>query len=180
MHETAVIAVILGEYGRQRDLAQRYLAHAVIDQARDLQAEHEAGCEHDRSCIDELMAARDAVLHRFGDDIKYEYGWARPLFPELRARERISFTRLELLAATGLDRLGYRTASHHVHSSAWTLALNRFERSEQEFRLTGPTNIELVEPAAYSLEAATMTRGQSGTAYRTTCLSLCTWRARKQ
>ncbi len=157
LHETAVVAAILGEYGRERGLAERYLAHAVIDQARDVQAEINSGIEHDSAFLAEVMAARDEVLLRFGAEFKYEYGWARPLFPELRVRDRISYTRLELLAATGLDRLGYRTASHHVHSSARTLALNRFERAGRQFRLTGPTNIDFVEPAAYALEAATMT-----------------------
>ncbi len=60
-------------------------------------------------------------------------------------------------ADTGLDRTDYRHASHHVHASAWTLSLNRLERGGQDYRLTGPTNLGLAEPATVAMTAAVMT-----------------------
>jgi hypothetical protein len=44
-------------------------------------------------------------------------------------------------------------ANHHVHASAHTLNLNRMRRAGTEFRLTGPTNYGLGDPAALAMRA---------------------------
>jgi hypothetical protein len=79
------------------------------------------------------------------------------LFPELSPKRRVSFVRLEVLAAAGLSRFDYRVGGHHVHASAWTLHLNRFQRGNTGFRLTGPINKELDGPASVALAAALTT-----------------------
>jgi hypothetical protein len=60
---------------------------------------------------------------------------------------------LELLSESGLSRLDYRLAGHHVHASAWTVELNSVVRGDVRFRLTGPVNAGFVEPAAVALSA---------------------------
>jgi len=160
LHETAVIAEVLGEHGREPesdDLATRYLAHAVIDQARDLQLAAAKGVQVDPQLVVDVEGSRRQLLERYGDAFAREYGWARALFPTLSPKQRVSFAQLELLAATGLSRFDYRIGGHHVHASAYTLHLNRFRRGNTDFRLTGPINVELDGPASVALPAAFLT-----------------------
>lgn len=160
LHETAIIAEILGEHGRRpgtEDLATRYLAHAVVDQAADLMLAAKKGVQLDPGFVADVEKIRQELLARYGESFGFDYGWARPLFPELAPKRRVSFVRLELLAAAELSRLEYRVGGHHVHSSAWTLHLNRFQRGDTTFRLTGPVNKELDGPASVALAAAITT-----------------------
>lgn len=160
LHETAVIAEILSEHGRDPgtdDLATRYLHHAVIDQARDLQLAAASGLQLDEVFVYEVEASQQELLKLYGEEFRQSYAWARPLFGSLRRRERVSFVQLELLAATGLSRFDYRVGSHHVHASAYTLHLNRMRFGDMDFRLTGPVNRELDGPPPVALAAALMT-----------------------
>lgn len=160
LHETAVIAETLAEHGREPgtdDLATRYLAHAVIDHARDLQTATASGLQVDAALAADVEASRQELLELYGEEFKLPYAWARPLFDNLRPRDRVSFAQLELLAATGLSRFDYRVGSHHVHASAYTLHLNQMQRGKVHFRLTGPVNSELDGPAPVALAAALMT-----------------------
>lgn len=160
LHETAVIAEVLGEHGREPgtdDLATRYLAHAIIEQAGDLKLAAAKGVHVDPQLVVDVEASRQQLLGQYGDAFAREYGWARPLFPNLTPRQRVSFVQLELLAATGLSRFDYRVGSHHVHASAYTLHLNRQRRGNIDFRLTGPINIGLDGPVSVALPAALLT-----------------------
>lgn len=160
LHETAIIADVLGSYGREpgtSDLAERFLAHAVVDQARDLQLAVASGIKVDASSLEQVQQAKADAVARYGKPFTRAHGWARPLFPALKDTGNVTFAELELLAASGLDRLDYRIGSHHVHSSAWTLELNRFVRGDVEYRLTGPVNLGFTEPAAVAMAAALLT-----------------------
>ncbi len=92
-------------------------------------------------------------MRRYGRTFAKDYGWARPLFPELRPKEQVTFDRLEALANTGLRRLDYRFGGHYVHSSAWTVVLSSSDRAGRTYRLTGPTNVGLGPPASVALNA---------------------------
>lgn len=160
LHETAIIAELLSEHGREpgsEDLATRYLEHAVVDQAADLRSAARGGAQLDPELMADVEETLQELLARYGEPFGLPYGWARPLFPELGRKKRVTFARLEMLAATGLDRFHYRVGGHHVHSSAWTLHLNRFQRGNTEYRLTGPINRELDGPASVALQAAVTT-----------------------
>lgn len=154
LHEAAVFATILAHHGREhitKDLGDRFLAHAVVDQAKDLELAVKSGVEIDPEDLAAVRRERDDAVARFGAGFGHDYGWARPLFPTLGPKERVTFARLEELADTGLARLNYRYGGHHVHSSAWTLVLNTLSRAGKSFRLTGPTNVLFAEPAALAL-----------------------------
>ena len=156
LHETAVIATVLEKYGREagtEDLSQRFLLHAVVDEARDLELAVRNGVTVDMEELDRVRHDRASLVARFGPMFAKDYGWARPLFPSIGTKERVTFEALEDLAKTGLYRLDYRLGGHHVHSSAWTLALNMVPRGGVVYRLSGPTNIGLADPATVALAA---------------------------
>jgi hypothetical protein len=156
LYESAVIARVLADHGREAatdDLAERFLAHAVVDQAKDLDVAAKSGLEVDAGDLATVHKARADALARFGPGFGQSYGWARPLFPALSTREKVTFARLEEMAQTGLASMDYRYGGHHVHSSAWTVMLNIVSRAGQGCRLTGPTNVLLSEPAAVAMAA---------------------------
>lgn len=160
LHETAVIADVLSEHGREPgpiDLATRYLAHAVLDQASDLKLIGGSGGDVDPTFEASVQQTKQELLEQYGEPFARDYGWARPLFPELKPREPVRFARLEMLTGSQLNRLDYRLGGHHVHSSAWTLHLNRVQRGNAFLRLTGPMNRELSGPAVVAINAAIMT-----------------------
>lgn len=154
LHETAVIATVLSTFGREPgldDLSERFLLHATIDQMRDAELADKSGATVDPDDLDALRRERKDLQDRFGSMYGKDFGWARPLFPGLRDKARVTFDELERLADTGLQRLSYRLGSHHVHATAWTLQLNQLTRAGDTFLLTGPTNINLGGPATVAL-----------------------------
>ena len=81
-----------------------------------------------------------------------------PLFPTMNPEKgRINFAMLEALAETGLSRLDYRLQSHHVHASAITMALHRYEKNGQTLRITGPSIGNFADAAVASLNALLVT-----------------------
>jgi hypothetical protein len=154
LHETAVIAALLADHGREpglEDLAERFLLHADIDEARDVELAVLSGATIEPNELDRVRLRRKELQARFGRMFSKDYGWARPLFPQLGEKERLTFDRLEDVANTNLQRLDYRLASHHVHATAWTLELNQLARGGVVHRLTGPTNVGFGEPAEVAL-----------------------------
>jgi hypothetical protein len=156
LHETAVIASVLSTFGRKEeyeDLARRFLDHASIDEAKDLELESKSGVPLDPTITEAVFRRRSEMVDRYGAGFAWDFGWARPLFPDLRPKDPIRFAALERLSESGLSRLDYSLASHHVHSSAWTVELNNAIRGGTWFRMTGPTNIGFAEPAGVALSA---------------------------
>lgn len=156
LHESAVISSLLADHGRAvgcDDLGERFVRHGAIDEARDAELAVSSGVAVDPTYLDHVRAERAALVTEYGRMFAKDYGWARPLFPGLGPKERVTFERLESRADTGLSRLDYRLGGHHVHSSAWSVALNSLPRGGTTFRLTGPTNIGFGEPAAVASAA---------------------------
>jgi hypothetical protein len=156
LHENAVVAAVIGSYGREKatlDLAARFLSHAAIYEARDLEVAANAGIGIDHAVLDSARTRRAELVDRYGETFAFDYGWARPLMPDLPARRGVPFARLEALSDTGLDRWDYTLANHHVHASAHSVNLNLMNRGGAEFRLTGPTNYGLGEPALLAMRA---------------------------
>jgi hypothetical protein len=156
LHETAILTTLLATHGRQPgtdDLGERFIRHAIVDQARDLELAIRSGIDVDEEEVATVRAEREAVVERYGSMFAKDYGWARPLFPSLGPRGRVTFEQLERLADAGLHRLDYRVGGHHVHSSAWTVALNVLSRGGKSHQLTGPTNVAFGDSAAVALAA---------------------------
>lgn len=158
LHETAVTMAVLAEYGlepQHDDLAERFLAYGILEHRSDVRAQVEAGGgdEEDVQLLAELDAECEQLLHDHGTELAVPNGWARPLFPHMTGKAKVTLRQLEELADAAAARYEYRIASHHVHASGRSIDLNTLYRAGQWFRLTGPTNAGLVEPAAFALEA---------------------------
>lgn len=157
LHEGAVLATLLSQHGREpgtEDLAERFLLHAVVDESRDLNLAVKSGVKVDDEELAQSRAERREVMQRYGRMFAKDYGWARPLFPDLGPKDQVKFDELEKLADTGLHRLHYRFGGHHVHSSAWTVELSSIGRAGKTYRVTGPTNVGLGPPGSVALDAS--------------------------
>jgi hypothetical protein len=154
LHETAVIATLLADHGREpatADLAERFILRAGIDQARDLELAHNLGVQVDPDDLARVRTTKAELVAKYGAMYAKNYGWARPLIPTLRPDSQVSFVKLEEIADSGLSRLDYRIGNHHIHASAWTVQLNTLTRAGRTLRLTGPTNVGFTEPAAVAI-----------------------------
>lgn len=146
MHELAVVAGLIARSGRE--IAERYLLHQGIQEAKDA-GDYQNYAERlgYEAIPDEEMQAhrklRAQLIEQFGRPFKNPYGWAVPLFED---NPDPKFRDLEKLA--GLDHLRphYGWASHRVHAGAKGAALNILSRGPQSVYLTGPTNVGLADP----------------------------------
>jgi len=161
LHETAVIATVIAFQCNEpntTDVAVRYLRHEITDLARDYRAAVDAGKNVDPSEMESIENELDKCMAEYGRIFARDYGWAAPLFPNVNPEKgRISFAMLEALAETGLSRLDYRLQSHHVHASALTMAMHRYEQNGQALRITGPSIGNLADPAVACLAALQVT-----------------------
>lgn len=118
--------------GSDESIAVRYLARADVERWQDIkdyQEDHVALGRQPFTGV-EIEKARDAaktVASKYGREMSSDNGWAKPLFPDLKARERVSFLDLEGLASLNHLRPFYRLASHHVHAGARAAELNRYQ-----------------------------------------------------
>jgi hypothetical protein len=150
LHELAVTAMVLSEYGSQpehADLAERFLLHEDIISLKDAVVYQEhwevLGVQPiTPEAMDAIKERSEALARRFGPSYKKDYGWANGLdgipIPTFRDLER--------LASVHHLRGYYRWASHEVHADAKGWALNNVERGGQMYKLSGYTNVGLADP----------------------------------
>ena len=156
MHEGAVVASVLTEYGstpEHSDMGLRFLLFDHISNLMDAE-EHQRYAErinHEPFTDQEMAALRTtkaAVLERF-PDLDRKMGWAGDL-PGLRKR---TFEELEIIA--GIDHLRpyYTWASHEVHAYPKGVRLNQSGLDGDLWKLAGRTNAGLADPAQGALIA---------------------------
>lgn len=156
MHEGAVVASVLTEYGstpEHSDIGLRFLLFDHITNLMDAE-EHQRYAErinHEPFTDQEMAALRTtkaAVLERF-PDLDRKMGWAGDL-PGLRKR---TFEELEVIA--GIDHLRpyYTWASHEVHAYPKGVRLNQSGLDGDLRKLAGRTNAGLADPAQGALIA---------------------------
>lgn len=156
MHEGAVVASVLTEYGstpEHSDIGLRFLLFDHITNLMDAE-EHQRYAErinHEPFTDQEMAALRTtkaAVLERF-PDLDRKMGWAGDL-PGLKKR---TFAELEVIA--GIDHLRpyYTWASHEVHAYPKGVRLNQSGPDGDLWKLAGRTNAGLADPAQGALIA---------------------------
>lgn len=152
LHEIAVFAGVIAEHA---EVAERFLVHEAIEGARSLDtyqaklAGRSGYKPFTKEQVDSVHARRDAALKRFDKPFGGYYGWAVPLFPP---KVHITFEKLEELAGLSHLRPFYDWATHlAVHASSRGARLNVLQRGDEKFRLSGPTNAGLADPAGSSL-----------------------------
>mgnify|MGYP000874326475 FL=1 len=156
MHEGAVVASVLTEYGSTPEHSEIGLRFLLFDHITNLMdaEEHQRYAErinHEPFTDQEMAALRTtkaAVLERF-PDLDRKMGWAGDL-PGLRKR---TFEELEVIA--GIDHLRpyYTWASHEVHAYPKGVRLNQSGRDGDLRKLAGRTNAGLADPAQGALIA---------------------------
>ncbi|MDQ0506561.1 DUF5677 domain-containing protein [Xanthobacter agilis] len=155
MHELSVMATLLRQEGQ--DLALRYLAHADVQAAKDIDPD-------DLTDDVELQATKeraDYALSRFGSDLKKHYGWGC----ELIGKPMPTFEDLEKRAGKTEARSIYKYASQHIHSNHRPYdALLGVAESVEHVLLVGSSNAGMVGP----LTLASMSLAEVTTLYLNT------------
>lgn len=155
LHELAVIAALISQYGRQpehADLADRYLNHAHIDQYRQAGHRQRSGRELGwpplpAGTMRKLKQKHDRLIRRYGHDYRTDYGWAAGLI-----RPPLTFASLEAKAEMKYLRYLYATGSHLIHASAHGMMLTVPGQGDPaSLTLTGPSDTGLAQPAQASL-----------------------------
>jgi Family of unknown function (DUF5677) len=146
LHELAVVGSVIATGGQ--DLAERYLLHHYVQNARDARAYQDncAALGYDPFTteeLDEITGAERKAVARFGPEFKKDYGWAATLTASGRAP---SFRTLEKLSKLDHLRPFYGWASHQIHADAKGGYLNFATRGPQRMVIAGPTNAGLGDP----------------------------------
>jgi hypothetical protein len=150
LHELSVVAQVIAR--RDEGIAERYLEHEVIEQAKDAE-EYESFRERlgyepwDPSNLAELRRRREQLVRRYGKPFQRNYGWAAPLF----SGRTPEFGQLEELA--GVDHLRpFRTlGTRRVHAGSRGAAMGLLRRGPHRMLHAGPTNHGLADPGHGSL-----------------------------
>ncbi|WP_412539441.1 DUF5677 domain-containing protein [Longispora sp. K20-0274] len=128
LHELVVVMSVIMTHA-DKDLAQRYVDYAVVEQHADMKhyqehAEALGQRPFDQAAIDELEAEYQTVLQKYGPLFHRPNQWAAPLFP---GRDKsIQFTMLEEAAELKHHRPLYRESNHYVHAGPRAAVLNTY------------------------------------------------------
>ena len=142
LHEMNVVATVLADHGREGQLAERYVAHATVDEWRYFRAIAEHNTD-DQEVLVVLEAEVETLCADFGPAFRNANGWAA----ELLGNPKPKFRDLEDLAGLGGWRGTYVESSHAIHPSALAARWNVEEGgSVTSWRLSG-----LADPAISTL-----------------------------
>jgi hypothetical protein len=143
LHELNVAATVLAEHGRDGQLAERYIAHATIDEWRYFRAIADSDNADDQKALVVLEAEVETLCADFGPAFRNANGWAS----EMLGNPKPKFRDLEDLAGLGGWRGIYVESGHAIHPSALAARWNIEEGgSVTSWRLSG-----LADPAISSL-----------------------------
>jgi hypothetical protein len=162
LHEVAAVASFIVANGE--NLAERYVLHQIVESSRAMmeyekcrkRLGYEPIEDREREALQKLF---DAVIARFGEKFKSQYGWAA----DALEKERPTFADIEQVAGVGHLRAHYRMASHPVHANPKGVFFKLGLLDGSQILLAGPTNAGLTEPghgAAISLAQVSAALGQ--------------------
>jgi len=159
LHEIAVVTAFVSDAGQET--AERYILHRRVAEYRRAKnyMEHHQRAQLDPYSaeeMDSLKAAHDAIVAKYGTEMKEDYGWASAAL----SKPRPAFYHLE--EALGLDhwrpRYKWATANTHAPYRPWDATLATSE-NDKPVLLVGESNSGMTDPAhmtALSLAVATM------------------------
>lgn len=156
LHELAVIATFLSEYGSRpdyADLAEKYLQHDVILSYKDLVNYQKNAValgydEFSAAEVEQLKADRDDLRSKYGKEYLGDNGWAADVF----AGQNPRFVDLEEKVRLSHRRDYYKWASHEVHADSKGWRLNKVDLDDGGLYMsTGYGSAGLAEPADLAL-----------------------------
>ncbi len=120
LHEVAVITDLIRSGGE--DLAEKYLLHdgiecfkaAEIYQERCIELGEEPLTDAEFS---ELKKTHDDLIERFGENYRYDYGWAS----DVVKKTKTSFQDIEDFSDIKYRKPDYKMACHNVHANSRSL-----------------------------------------------------------
>ncbi|MCY3856945.1 MAG: DUF5677 domain-containing protein [Rhodospirillales bacterium] len=145
LHEVTCVATVLSDGGDA--LAERYLAHEIVEAKR--------GLIQNERCRALLGYApfpkREAVqierryrvlIDRYGEEFGGDYGWAAA---HLNCAKP-NFSQIEAAAGRGMMRSHYKMASHNVHATMRGVSYRLGSIDQSVHAVAGPSNVGIVEP----------------------------------
>jgi hypothetical protein len=145
LHEIAAVAYLTSEHGE--DLAERYLAHEIVEARRAARQYQKYAARLGQEPISdqEMRQIEDrytAAIARYGHEFGKPQGWAAAHLK--KPDPRIA----DVIEASKIDHLGpyYRMASHAVHANPKGVLSRLGLLSETGALLAGPSDIGLADP----------------------------------
>lgn len=146
LHEIAVTAQFVAE--KRGEVPKRFLDHAAVESWRSAQ-QYQKHCEalsyesFSDGEMAEMKEAADAMIAKYGDTFKDDYGWAANAI----SNSRPTFAQIEATVDLSKWRPHFRQASQSVHAGPHGMlqSLGIPDEVEPMF-LAGPSNAGLFEP----------------------------------
>jgi hypothetical protein len=146
LHEVAVVMSVLGL--GDEDMSRRYKAswHVQALKAMRQYREHQGRANLEPVSDDDMEMLRrtsEEALQEFGEDLKFEYGWAASLTGIPKA------TLVDLEQRVGLDhwRPRVKWASHYIHAGyKWPLSYLGLAETRERMLLAGQSNSGFIDP----------------------------------
>jgi len=153
LYELSAVSLLMQRHGD--DLAERYVAHQVVESLRAARLHRRHQERLGRALIEEQKVAElkrqyDLLEKKYGKEFTNSYGWASKHLeigdPKLA----------QIIEAAGIDHLQpyYKLASHNVHANPKGIFFKLGMIGERKTLLAGPSNAGLTDPghgAAISL-----------------------------
>lgn len=137
LYELNVVAILIAQEGQ--DLALRYIAHADVQAAKDIEPEEQSRDEE----AEILLRRANYAISQFGEDLQKHYGWACVLV----GKKQPTFKDLETISGKADGSNIYRQASRHVHSNHRTYdEMLGLSESDEMLLLVGPSNSGMTGP----------------------------------
>jgi Family of unknown function (DUF5677) len=145
LHEIAVVAAVISRHGE--DIAQRYLAHQVVESKRAmnkyLDCSQQLGYKPlPTRELKKIEKAYDAAIANYGDSFKSDYGWAA----EHLKKRRPTFADLEAEAGRAEMRSHYQMGNDNVHAGIKSMYVRLGLVGNYDGLLAGRSNGGLMEP----------------------------------
>jgi len=147
LHEIVTTALFLGQ--QEVEISKRFIFHRIIMSEKAMNQYIEFQDRAGLSPVSDEKYSQITTLAKeitdlYGNEIKKDYGWARPLFKD----KKITFRTIEKHVKLDHWRPRYKWASNDIHSSYHPLgsSLSTSESSENVL-LTGPSNSGFTDPA---------------------------------
>jgi hypothetical protein len=159
LHEISVIAQFISE--NDEDLAERYLAHsAVSDYQRALKfrkySDDLSYAPMSDKTFNEIKATYDAVVEKFGENFKLDYGWAS----EVLGNSRPNFTNIEEKVSESHMQPFVKLAHVNVHAGSKGIFYRLGSPPNEDLLVAGASIFGIGEPGqntAYTVNKLTST-----------------------
>ncbi len=145
LHEIGVVASVISLHGE--DIAERYIAHAAVESRRAMDRFTECRERLGHKPISKrarrkIMKAYQAVIDRYGEVFKGNYGWAA----EHLRKKSPTFAELEVEAGREEMRAHYQMGNDNVHAGVKSIFHRLGVLENYVHLLPGRSNAGLAEP----------------------------------